>query len=213
MWIKVCGLTQAADAVHAAEVGATAVGLVFWANSPRAVSVRQAAEIVAALPAGVTPVGVFVNAAPEMVLKTVERLGLGAVQFHGDEAPAAAAGLRCPILRSTTLADAARVRAAWPPDTLLLLDAADPERRGGTGTRVDWAAAAVIAEGGPVVLAGGLTADNVAEAVARVRPRGVDVSSGVEVAPGVKDRDKVARFVEQARRALEVVAADETRTR
>jgi phosphoribosylanthranilate isomerase len=202
-WIKVCGLTRPEDARHAAAAGATAVGMVFWPNSPRCVDLGAAAEIVAAVPAGVLPVGVFVNAPTADVTETAERVGLGAVQLHGDEPPASVSGLRWPVWRSATVADAKAVREAWPPGTLLVLDAADPERRGGTGTRVDWVAAARVARGGPVVLAGGLTPANVAEAVATVRPRGVDVSSGVESAPGVKDSDKVTRFVEQARRALE----------
>jgi phosphoribosylanthranilate isomerase len=213
MWIKVCGFTRVADARHAAEVGATAVGLVFWPRSPRCVDVEQAAEIVAALPAGVTPVGVFVNATPAVVTETVDRVGLRAVQFHGDEAPAAALGVRWPVLRSATVGDAAAVRAAWPAGTLLLLDAPAPERRGGTGRQVDWTAAAAVALEVPTVLAGGLTPDNVGDAVTAVRPHGVDVSSGVETAPGIKDGDKVARFVERARHALEDAARNEMRTR
>lgn len=205
MFIKVCGLTRLADARHAASSGATALGFVFWARSPRYVAPEAAAGIVAALPPGMTTVGVFVNESIERIRAIAEQVGLSAVQLHGDEPPAYADALQWPILRSTTLASFDSACAAWSNGTTLLLDAADPERRGGTGTAVDWDAAAVLAQRRRIVLAGGLTPVNVAEAVARVRPYGVDVSSGVEAAPGVKDFDKVARFLDSARRAFATI--------
>ena len=203
MLVKVCGITRMEDARAAAAHGATAVGFVFWSGSPRCVEADAAAAIVATLPASVTPVGVFVNAPIETIVRTAERAGLGAVQLHGDERAAEARVLRWPILRSATLGNAAALRETWPDGTVLLLDADEPTRRGGTGQAVDWQQAATVARQGRVVLAGGLTPENVAEAVARVRPFGVDVSSGVEDAPGVKNMDKMARFLSQARRAFE----------
>ena len=203
MLLKICGITRHEDARVAAAHGATAVGFVFWPASPRYVEASAAAGAVAALPPGVTPVGVFVNASMDTIERTAERVGLGAVQLHGDETTVETRQLRWPIFRSVTLKSAARMRAMWPDDTVLLLDAEDPERRGGSGTTVDWRRASAIAREGRVVLAGGLTAENVAEAIALVQPFGVDVSSGVEDAPGVKNPDKMARFLENARRAFE----------
>jgi phosphoribosylanthranilate isomerase len=202
--LKICGITRAVDARHAVDQGATALGFVFWAESPRCVTPAQAADLIADMPEGVAAVGVFVNEPLDTISRTVEEAGLTAVQLHGDEPPAYAEVLSetVPVLRSVTLATVDRVRASWPPDTTLLLDAADPERRGGTGVTVDWTRAWHVARLGPIVLAGGLTPLNVAEAIATVRPWGVDVSSGVETAPGVKDPEKVSRFLAIARHAL-----------
>jgi len=205
VFLKVCGLTRLADARHAVDNGATALGFVFWARSPRFVAPGTAAEIVAALPSTVTAVGVFVNEPVETVRAIAEQVGLTAVQLHGDEPPGYADVLRWPVLRSTTLASFDAACAAWSNGTTLLVDAADPERRGGTGMAVDWDQAATLARRRRIVLAGGLTPANVGEAVARVRPYGVDVSSGVETAPGVKDFDKVARFLDSARKAFATI--------
>ena len=203
MLIKICGITRPEDARAAAACGATAIGLVFWPRSPRAVDRAAAAEIVAALPSSVMPVGVFVDAPMAELNETAEAVGLGAVQLHGDETAVAARAVTWPIFRSATLQTAGRVRAYWPPETVLLLDAHDPERRGGTGVTVDWGGAARLAVAGRMILAGGLAPDNVAKAIARVRPWGVDVSSGVEASPGRKDQDWMARFVDAARRAFQ----------
>jgi len=203
MLIKICGITRAGDAAAAVEAGASALGFVFWEQSPRFVEPSVAGEIVAALPSGVVPVGVFVDAPMETVARIAGEVGLGAVQLHGSETADQARALAWPVYRSATLDDAAHVRETWPRETVLLLDAHDPVRRGGTGRTVDWRRAARLALGGRVVLAGGLTPDNVAEAIGVVRPWGVDVSSGVEEAPGRKSAEKVARFVGNARRAFE----------
>jgi phosphoribosylanthranilate isomerase len=203
MFIKICGIRRVADALHAVEQGATALGFVFWPNSPRYISPDRAALIIAELPADVTTVGVFVNADPAAMQKTVEASGVSAVQLHGDEPVSYAGALTVPPFRSVTLGNAADVCPLWPAGTTFLLDAADPARRGGTGVPVDWTRAAALARQWPLVLAGGLNADNVSEAIALVRPVGVDVSSGVEQGPGEKDPARVARFVAQARRAFE----------
>jgi phosphoribosylanthranilate isomerase len=200
--MKICGITSVADAMHAVGCGATAIGFVFWPRSPRYVAPAAAARIIGRLPADVVPVGVFVDEPIVQLREIVARTGIGAVQLHGAEPPAYAVGLALPLLRSVGIqADDVELEA-WPAQTMFLIDAVDPIRRGGTGATVDWARAAAIARRAPVVLAGGLTPENVAEAVATVRPLGVDVSSGVEVSPGVKDLDKVQRFLVNARHAL-----------
>ena len=203
MMLKVCGITRLSDAIHAVEQGATALGFVFWRRSPRYLDPAQAAGIISALPAPVTTVGVFVNETVDQVRAMSTKAGVNVVQLHGDEPPAFGDALGLPIFRSMTLADASRVMEAWPSGTPLLLDAADRERRGGTGVTVDWQHAAALARQRRVILAGGLTPENVADAIETVNPYGVDVSSGVEAAPGVKDVQKVARFLENARAAFE----------
>jgi len=203
MFLKVCGITSLGDALHAVEHGATAIGFVFWPRSPRCISADDAADIVAELPEDVTTVGVFVNESVDGIRSIVAKTRITAVQLHGDEPPDYAYAIGHPILRSATVQNAADVSGAWPASTTLLVDAADPVRRGGTGQTVDWSRAAPLARLRPIVLAGGLTPDNVAEAVATVRPYGVDVSSGVEASPGVKDHDKVAQFLANARSAFQ----------
>ena len=200
--LKVCGITRLVDALHAAQQGATALGFVFWAASPRAISPADAKSIIAALPPKVTPVGVFVNESPETLREVLSVTGVKAVQLHGDERLADVEFLECPMLRSTTLDDVAETARAWPAETTLLLDAADRARRGGTGVAIDWDKAAVAARYHKVVLAGGLTPLNVEEAIRTVRPVGVDVSSGVEASPGIKDFAKVSAFLANARRAF-----------
>ena len=201
MFVKVCGITRIEDARHAVNHGATALGFVLWPQSPRFVSSRKVAEIVAALPAEVTTVGVFVNEPPEGIALTMARTGLTAVQLHGDEPSTYASVLEWPVLRSVTLGNADEVLDAWPEKTTFLVDAADPRRRGGTGQAVDWTRAAEMAKRRRLVLAGGLTPENVAEAIVAVHPYGVDVSSGVEDAPGMKNARKVTRFLANARKA------------
>ena len=202
MFIKICGIRRVADALHAVEQGATALGFVFWPRSPRYINPDRAALIIAELPAEVTTVGVFVNEDPAALQKVVEASGVTAVQLHGDEPVSYADALTVPPFRSVTIENAADICPAWPAGTTFLLDAADPARRGGTGVPVDWRRAAAVARQWPLVLAGGLNADNVTGAIASVRPVGVDVSSGVEQAPGEKDPGKVTRFVTNARRAF-----------
>ncbi len=203
MFVKVCGITRLTDALHAVQQGATALGFVFWPHSPRFVTPERAREIIAELPSSIVTVGVFVNESVDGIRDVAARTGITTVQLHGDEPPAYADALQWPVVRSVTVDDAGDTCSAWPAGTVFLLDAVDPVRRGGTGGRVDWKRAAALARDRRVVLAGGLTAENVAEAIAAVRPFGVDVSSGVEQSPGVKDFDKVARFVANARSAFE----------
>ena len=201
--IKICGITRLPDALHAIEHGAGALGFVFWPQSPRYIAPDRAAGIVAALPPDVDAVGVFVNESVDGIRAVVAQTGISAIQLHGDEPPDYAQALGWPVLKAITIADADEAADAWPPGTTFLVDAADRVRRGGTGTTVDWQHAAAVARGRRVVLAGGLTPDNVAAAIETVRPFGVDVSSGVEDAPGVKNQDKVARFLASARSAFD----------
>jgi phosphoribosylanthranilate isomerase len=195
--------------VHAVEEGATALGFVFWPRSPRAISCDRARDIIAALPATVTMVGVFVNESADGIRRVVESTGIHAVQLHGDETPQDAEGIDRPILKAVSLDAAAGQTSPWPSDTTLLLDVADPVRRGGTGVALDWARAAEVARHHRIVLAGGLTPLNVEHAIRTVSPCGVDVSSGVEESPGAKDAAKVSLFLSNARRAF---AALQSRT-
>jgi phosphoribosylanthranilate isomerase len=200
--LKVCGITSLVDALHAVREGATALGFVFWPTSPRVISPERARDIVAVLPNDVTPVGVFVNERPDQVRAVVTTTGIKAVQLHGDESAQDFDFLECPVLRSVTLDEMSETSRRWPAETTWLIDAADRVRRGGTGVAVDWARAYTVARHHKVVLAGGLTPANVEEAIRTVRPFGVDVSSGVEASPGIKDVEKVAQFLVNARRAF-----------
>ncbi|HEY1303710.1 MAG TPA: phosphoribosylanthranilate isomerase [Vicinamibacterales bacterium] len=199
---KICGITRLSDALHAVHEGATAIGFVFWPASPRRVTAGIAAGIVAALPEAVMTVGVFVNAPAEEIRSVVSQTGIGIVQLHGDETPAYVDALGKPIIRSVTLDNVAEVSRVWPADVTLLLDKADPARRGGTGEVVDWLRAARLARAQRFILAGGLTPANIEDAIVTVRPYGVDVSSGVEASPGVKDPGKVSLFLKNARAAF-----------
>jgi phosphoribosylanthranilate isomerase len=200
-FVKICGITRLDDAVAALERGADALGFVFWPGSPRRIDPVRAREIVAALPAPAVIVGVLVNEEPERVNEIARIVGLNAVQLHGDETPASIAVVRRPIIKALS-GGAIDARAAeWPRNMPMLVDAHDPAKRGGTGMKADWRQASALAMKRRVLLAGGLTPDNVARAVAEVRPYGIDVSSGVETAPGIKDRTKLDALF----RALEAV--------
>jgi phosphoribosylanthranilate isomerase len=203
MLIKVCGITRAIDGRHAVEQGATAIGFVFWPRSPRAITPERAAAIVDELPSSVTKVGVFVDESLDRIRAIAKQVGLTTVQLHGDEPPSYGEALEWPVIRAVSIAALDEACEAWGPATALLVDNIDPQKRGGTGIVVDWAPAAAAAMRRRVVLAGGLTPENVSSAIRAVHPFGVDVSSGVEAAPGIKDVDKVARFVANARRAYE----------
>jgi len=191
MLVKICGITRIEDAEAAVAAGAGAIGFVFWPGSPRWIDPFRAARIRAALPPFVTPVGVFVNQPVDYVNGVAALVGLGAVQLHGDETPADAARIRRPVLKALPLEAGAERAGSWSDATVLLVDVHDPVRRGGTGRTIDWGAASALAARRPIVLAGGLTPSNVAEAVARVQPFGIDVSSGVERAPGLKDPARI----------------------
>jgi phosphoribosylanthranilate isomerase len=187
--VKICGITRLTDATEAAACGADALGFVFWPDSPRVVTAAHAREIGRALPALVSRVGVFVNQSPADVRAIVVEAGLDVIQLHGDEDVAPYADLGVRVIKAVHLDDEASVaRAREYPDAVTpLVDVNDRVRRGGTGQVANWVLAAQLAAGRPVVLAGGLRASNVAEALRRVRPWAIDVSSGVESSPGIKD--------------------------
>jgi phosphoribosylanthranilate isomerase len=207
--VKICGVTTVEDALQAARAGADAIGLNFWPRSKRCVAVEIARAIALALPPLVAPVGVFVNQPREEILPIVARARLAAIQLHGDEAPHDAEGYGIPVWKALRLASP--LPLAWLDEWRgvqgFLVDAPGPAY-GGTGTTADWDAAREAALRAPILLAGGLTPDNVAAAIRAVRPWGVDVASGVERTPGMKDPEKVALFV---RRAREAAAAERTR--
>lgn len=198
--VKICGICRPEDGAAAAAAGATVIGMVFWPESPRAIDVETARAIVTALPAGVPAIGVFVNQPVDEINDVIERAGLFGVQLHGDEPLETIAKIRRPVIRAMTIADERGIGAV-PPHVTVLLDAHDPVRRGGTGLTIDWARAARIAATRHVVLAGGLTPGNVGDAIRRVSPYAVDVSSGVERAPREKDPALMLAFVDAVRRA------------
>lgn len=192
--VKICGIRRAEDATLAAALGAAAIGFVFWPDSPRAIAPADARAIADALPPFVTRVGVFVDATPDEVRAVVAQAGLDVAQLHGDENPADYVAVGARLVKTVTLEDdAALERArAQPLPVTLLVDAADRRRRGGTGQRANWDRARQLAAVRPIILAGGLRADNVGDALAHVEPAAIDVSSGVESAPGIKSRDRLA---------------------
>ena len=194
MLVKICGITRAEDAEAAAAAGASAIGFVFWPTSPRYIDPHRARTVAAMLPPFVTPVGVFVDQPLDYVNDVASLVRLGAVQLHGDETPEFAASVSGPVIKAVSPGRADV--GAWPPRVRLLLDVHDPVARGGTGRIIDWAAAAAMSAQRESVLAGGLTPDNVADAIARVRPYGIDVSSGVERAPGIKDHGRLRALFE-----------------
>ena len=199
--VKICGVTRPEDALAAIELGADAIGLIF-AASKRQVTPAQAAAVVAALPPWFPAVGVFSDASPLEIAAVLAECPLTHLQFHGREDLAGLASLRRPFVKALPLVtdqdlEAARALVAARPDLRLLADAA----HGGSGQRCDWARAAQLARVTPLILAGGLTPENVADAVRAVRPAAVDVSSGVEAAPGLKDRHRLEAFIAAARAA------------
>jgi phosphoribosylanthranilate isomerase len=197
--IKFCGVARLSDAEHAVELGAWAVGMVLWPDSPRACPPDEAVAIGAALRRRAEVAGVFVNAHLDEVADAAEAFGLTLLQLHGDEGPAycseAARRTGCRVIKAARVRGLDDVRAlhAFATD-FHLLDAYAPDRPGGTGETFAWELAAEHPRDRPVLLSGGLTPDNVGEAIAAVRPFAVDVASGVEAAPGVKDHARMAAF-------------------
>ena len=186
--VKICGITRQQDAEAAVAHGASAIGFIFWPRSPRFIDPYRAKTIAKTLPPFVSTVGVFVNQPREYINGVASLVPLSVVQLHGDETPDFASHLSRPVLKAVTRPASA---GDWPKHVMLLVDVHDPVRRGGTGQVVDWTMAAAIARQRRIVLAGGLTPDNVAEAVAAVQPWGIDVSSGLEQSPGIKDERRI----------------------
>ena len=204
MRVKVCGITRPEDAGLAVELGAWGLGFILWPHSPRAVDHEVATRIAAALRRRVALVGVFVNPTLEELSHAAETLHLSHLQLHGDEGPAfcseAARRTGAKVIKAARVAGAAELQDLERFHTdFHLLDTAVHGLRGGTGETWDWALAARRRRGTPVILSGGLTADNVAAGIAALDPWAVDVSSGVETAPGVKDPGRLAAFMGVAR--------------
>lgn len=199
--VKICGITKLEDALCAVEAGADALGFVFYEKSPRYITPLKAQRIVAALPPFVTTVGLFVNKPQDNIRRIMTQARLQVVQLHGDEKPE-----DCRDLEPWQVIKALRVKNAeslvgadeYPVDALLL-DAWSGNQYGGSGKSFDWDLLTDLNARVPLVLAGGLGPDNVAEAVARVRPFAVDVSSGVEESPGRKDHQKIINFIKQVK--------------
>jgi phosphoribosylanthranilate isomerase len=201
--VKICGVTNVADALAAAGAGADLIGLNFYEKSPRYVTLATAAEISRALPPFVQRVGVFVNPAEDLVMRAIAGCGLNLLQFHGDESSDFCTQFGLMSLKAIRVRDEKTLEtmANYHTDAFLL-DAYSPANLGGTGEKFNWELAVAAQKfGKPIFLAGGLTAENVAEAVKQVRPFAVDVSSGVESAPGKKDHAKVRAFIQAVRNA------------
>jgi phosphoribosylanthranilate isomerase len=201
--VKVCGITSPEDAQLAAEAGASAIGLVFWPGSPRFVDRALARRIVDALPSFVLRVGVFVDQSLDMLTRTSEDVGLDIIQLHGSERPEMVACLPRRALKAIRVAgDSVLDEVERFEGAAILLDTADEARPGGTGKSFDWRLAQQVRARVPfLVLAGGLTADNVAQAIRSVGPDAVDVSSGVESRPGKKDAARLKAFMDAVRSA------------
>jgi phosphoribosylanthranilate isomerase len=200
--VKICGVTSVADAISCVEAGADAIGLNFVASSPRCVSIELARQIVQALPSGFMSVGVFVDADYEQLMRTKQSVGLRCLQLHGDESPALLARCLPHAYKALRVRDASLLaQAALYAGEHLLLDAYVPGVQGGTGASFDWKLAAQLAGARKITLAGGLHPENVATAIAAVRPFCVDVASGVESQPGKKDPAQVRAFVARAKAA------------
>ncbi len=211
--VKICGITRLQDLHAACDAGADALGFVFYEKSPRNVTIETAAALVRALPPFVQSVGLFVNAEPAFIERVLQTVPLDLLQFHGDETPAECARFGRPYIKAVRVnrdTDLLKCAADFDAARGLLLDAFVPGVPGGTGERFDWALIPPDLPR-PIILSGGLTPDNVADAVQRVRPWAVDVSSGVEAAllvngaavaaKGIKDAHKIAQFIAKAKEA------------
>lgn len=198
--VKICGLTRPQDVDAAVEAGADALGFVFTSRSKRYLETGLARDLVARIPAFIARVGLFMDQDEAEIEQVLETVPLSLLQFHGSERQAFCAGFGLPYIKALAMASAGSTALAdaYPDAAALLLDSHEPGAPGGTGKTFDWSAIPKLPK--PLVLAGGLTPENVGRAVRLVRPWAVDVSSGVEDAPGVKSRDKMIEFIKEAKR-------------
>ncbi len=195
--VKVCGITRIDDALNAAQLGADAIGFVFWTKSARFISPQEARKIIMALPPFLSTVGVYVDPDPEWVEETCSVAGLDLLQFHGDESAEFCGQFSLPYIKAVRLrtgVDLLQYAARYSNARALLLDTFVEGKPGGTGTTFDWSLIPQNLQL-PLILSGGLHADNVGLAIRETSPWAVDVSSGVEVGKGIKDRDKIAAFM------------------
>lgn len=198
--VKFCGFTRSEDVQSAVMLGADALGFVFYPPSKRAVTPDQAVRLMALVPAFVTRVGLFVDASPEVITEIAKRTRLNLIQFHGSEAPADCEAIGLPYIRAIRMRPEVDVLAemeAYASASGFLLDAYQPGIPGGTGAQFDWGR--IPQTSVPVILAGGLTPDNARDAIDAVAPWALDVSGGIESEPGIKDPDKMARFIQACR--------------
>jgi phosphoribosylanthranilate isomerase len=208
--VKICGIRSLDEALAAQELGVDALGFNFWEHSPRYISPAEVETMIRELNPFVACIGVFVNERAESVREIQQRLGLGAVQLHGDESPE-----YCSALAPIRVIKAFRVSDGFDPASVetyrvgaILLDAGVPGQFGGTGRSFDWRVALEVKKYGPLVLAGGLNAENVREAVQRVRPSVIDVCSGVEAEPGRKDLEKMKRLMAEVESVNSLLASE-----
>lgn len=200
--VKICGITRIEDAQRAVALGVDAIGLVFYANSSRAVSLRNAMQITQAIGPFVTTVGLFLDATRQYVQQVIDAVPLDLLQFHGDECPADCGVHGKPYIKAVPMGaetDVILYVRSYPDACGFLLDSHVPGGAGGLGTPFDWDKVPANL-GRPLILAGGLNARNIAEAIGRIRPYAVDVSSGVEFDKGIKDENKMAEFMKEVRR-------------
>ena len=200
--IKICGITRPEDAIAAVNAGADAIGLVFYAPSPRAVDIATAQKVVAAIPAFVTVTALFVNPAVDEVQKVIDSVRIDLIQFHGDEEHDFCSQFNRPYIKAIRVRQASDVVASclrFPGALALLLDSYKPGVPGGTGETFDWSLVPK-ANSKPIILAGGLEPTNVAQAILQVRPFAVDISGGVEAAKGIKDHGKITAFINEVYR-------------
>ena len=198
--VKICGMTQLKDAAFAVEQGADAVGFIFYNKSPRSVTMKAARDIILKLPPLVDTVGVFVNESVDRINKVANYCGLDLVQLHGEESPAFCRKIQRRVIKAFRIKDLQSVKQLEKYSVSgYLLDTFSDNLHGGTGKIFDWNLALPAKKMGPVILAGGLTARNILQAIRQARPYGVDVCSGVEKLPGVKDPEKVRAFLKNIR--------------
>jgi phosphoribosylanthranilate isomerase len=202
MIVKICGITRLQDALASGEEGAAAVGFIFVRSSPRRISLEAASEIIRELPPFICPVGVFVNETRREVLDAIRRTGIRCLQLHGEEGPADTTGYPVPVIKSFHVSD------AFDPSLIAsyslpayLLDTSLPGMHGGTGKTFDWKKAQEASRFGRIILSGGITPENVGLAARAVGPYAIDVSSGVESSPGIKDRRRIRELFENLRNA------------
>lgn len=203
--VKMCGMTREADAVQAINLGADAIGMLFYANSPRYVSIGQGAAIARAVSDGSLKVGLFVDAERAFVEDVLAAVPLDILQFHGSEDPAYCASFGLPYWKTVRVKEAAGLPgqiARYPQAAGILLDTWHPDKAGGTGETFDWAFLDGLDMHQHLILAGGLQPENIRAAVSRVKPWAVDVCSGVEASPGIKSGKRMQLFIEEAKKGV-----------
>ena len=199
--VKICGTTSLKDAFLAVESGADAIGFIFYKMSPRSISQKEAKEIILQLPPFIETVGVFVNETSDKINRIAEQCKLNSIQLHGEESPALCRRVKRKVIKAFRVKDADSLKSIASYDVSgFLLDSYNDGSKGGTGQVFDWNLALRVKKQGPVILAGGLNPYNVFTAIHRVKPYGVDVCSGVEKSPGIKDHEKIREFIKSVRR-------------